>query len=174
MKIAIIDLLGLCYDGNTLKNRGLGGSESAVILMSRELAKLGHEVTVFNNCIDSQASPGFYDGVEYIDHSSSPDNVIYDIVISSRTVKPFFSNSQYAWITTNAKKKILWMHDTFCEGDEFLETLLMQGYIDEVFTLSDFHSWYVTSCDHGNKRNFEVLKHKFFQTRNGAVTHIKE
>ncbi|NDB80998.1 glycosyltransferase family 1 protein, partial [archaeon] len=41
MRIAIFDQLGLCYDGTTLEKRGLGGSESAVILMSRELAKLG-------------------------------------------------------------------------------------------------------------------------------------
>ena len=33
MRIAIIDLLGLTYDGNTLSKRGLGGSESAVILI---------------------------------------------------------------------------------------------------------------------------------------------
>ena len=174
MKIAIIDLLGLTYDGNTLKERGLGGSESAVILMSSELAKLGHEVTVYNNCEDSKASPGTYDGVEYIDHSTASGKTVYDIVISSRSVAPFFANNQYVEMTLGAKKTILWMHDTFCEGDEHLEAMLMQGYIDEVFTLSDFHSWYVTSCDHGNKRNFEVLKHKFWQTRNGAVQHIED
>ena len=177
MKIAIIDLLGLTYDGNTLKKRGLGGSESAVILMSAELSKLGHTITVYNNCIDSKAKPGIYDGVQYVDHSDfSDDETIHthDIVISSRTVKPFLAGNQYAKMVSRASKTVLWMHDTFCEGDHLLEQLLMQGHIDEVFTLSDFHSWYVTSCDHGNKRNFEVLKHKFFQTRNGAVQHIKE
>lgn len=176
MKIAIIDLLGLTYDGNTLKERGLGGSESAVILMSAELAKLGYSVTVYNNCIDSKAKPGEYDGVQYVDHSQFQDDEsvhTHDIVISSRTVKPFFSNNQYAKMISRAKKTILWMHDTFCEGDQFVEAMLMQDQIDEVFTLSDFHSWYVTSCDHGNRRNFEVLKHRFFQTRNGAVQHIK-
>ena len=177
MKIAIIDLLGLTYDGNTLKERGLGGSESAVILMSAELSKLGHTITVYNNCIDSKAKPGLYDGVQYVDHSkfSDDENVhTHDIVISSRTVKPFLAGNQYAKMVSRANKTILWMHDTFCDGDHLLERLLMSGEIDEVFTLSDFHSWYVTSCDHGNKRNFEVLKHKFFQTRNGAVQHIKE
>jgi len=81
-------------------------------------------------------------------------------------------SNQYVNITSAARKTILWMHDTFCEGDEHLEAMIALGHIDEVFTLSDFHSWYVTSCDHGNRRNFEMLKHKFFQTRNGAVKHI--
>ena len=72
MKIAIVDILGLCYDGDTLHKQGLGGSESAVILMSRELVKLGFEVTVFNNCLDStNSSPGIYDGVRYIDNVDS-------------------------------------------------------------------------------------------------------
>jgi hypothetical protein len=37
--IAIIDVIGLPYDGDTLKKRGLGGSESALILLAKELAK---------------------------------------------------------------------------------------------------------------------------------------
>jgi len=177
MKIAIIDLLGLTYDGNTLKGRGLGGSESAVILMSAELAKLGHSITVYNNCIDSKAAPGLYNGVQYVDHSKFTDDEsvhTHDIVISSRSVNPFLARNQYSKMVSRANKTVIWMHDTFCEGDQTLEQLLMSGEIDEVFTLSDFHSWYVTSCDHGNKRNFEVLKHKFFQTRNGAVRHIED
>lgn len=40
MKICIIDKIGLCYNGNTLEKQGLGGSESAVIYISQELANL--------------------------------------------------------------------------------------------------------------------------------------
>ena len=174
MKIAFIDLLGLTYDGDTLNKRGLGGSESAVILLSKELSLLGYDVTVYNNCIDSEATPGVYNGVTYIDHSSGPQDTQYDIVVCSRSVMPIFSNNQYAKICHDAKKTILWMHDTFCEGDQHIESMLLNGYIDEVFTLSDFHSWYFTTADHGSKRNFEVLKHKFWQTRNGAVRHIND
>ena len=173
MKISIIDTLGLTYDGETLKKRGLGGSETAVILMSQELVKLGYDVTVYNNCIDTKASPGTYNGVKYIDHTQAKNPEPCDIFISSRSVAPFWQNHQYNKIAMGAKWKVLWMHDTFCDGDQYLESMVMQGVINEVFTLSDFHSWYVTSCDHGNRRNFEVLKHKFFQTRNGAVKHIQ-
>ena len=174
MKIAIIDLLGLTYDGSTLTKRGLGGSESAVILMSKELSKIGFDVTVYNNCIDSQATPGMHDRVNYIDHTQSNPEDIHDLVISSRSVYPFFANNKYTKMCAAAKHKVLWMHDTFCQGDEHLEAMVTNGFIDEVFTLSDFHSTYVTNCDHGGKRNFEVLKHKFFQTRNGAVKYIDE
>lgn len=175
IKIAIIDLLGLAYDGNTLNKRGLGGSESAVILMSKELADIGFNVTVFNNCIDSQASwPGKFNKVKFVDHTQSDTSEIFDIVISSRSVYPFFANNQYGEMCANATHKVVWMHDTFCEGDHHIEDMINQGIIDELFTLSDFHSTYVLNCDHGGKRNFEVLKHKVFQTRNGAVKYINE
>ena len=175
MKIAIIDVMKVTYDGSTIKDRGLGGSESAIVLMSKELAALGYDVTVFNNCIDSLAKPGVYDGVKYIDNSEAPlySNEEYDIAISSRSVYPFFGNSNHKFIH-KAKKRILWMHDTFCEGDEHIEAMLNGNYIDEIFTLSDFHTTYVANCDHGSKRNFEVLKNRIFMTRNGAVRWIDE
>lgn len=174
MKLAIIDTLGLTYDGNTLLSRGLGGSESAVILLSKELVKQGFEVTVFNSCIDAKALPGVYDGVTYVDHSQAHlySNEVFDVVICSRSVAPFWGNNMYAPMVYKAKKRVLWMHDTFCEGDQDIEAMLLGGYIDEIFTLSDFHTIYVGTCAHGNKRMFESFKHKVWQTRNGAVKHL--
>lgn len=173
MKIAIIDLLGLTYDGNTLNNRGLGGSESAVILMSRELVKLGYSVTVYCSCIDSEASPGTYDGVRYVDHSQLDSSERYDIVIASRTIKPFRAGNPYAPLVMAAPYRVLWMHDTFTDGDQDLEAMVVGGFIHRIFTLSDFHTIYASNCDHGARRNFEMLKPRIFQTRNGAVKHIE-
>jgi len=170
MKIAFIDTLGLHYDGDTLTKRGLGGSESAVILLSRELAKLGFEVTVYNRSVGEDCSPGVYDGVKYIDHSMPIENVQYDVCVLSRSVSPLLAGNRYAQTVLNSKYRVLWMHDTFCEGDEHIENMLNGEFLHEIFTLSDFHSEYVTTAEyHGPRRNFEVLKHKFWQTRNGAV-----
>lgn len=175
MKIAIIDKLGLCYDGDTLKKQGLGGSESAVIYVSKELAALGFEVTVFNNCIDaSHSKPGVYDNVRYIDNTQAKNhNENYDIVISSRSIVPF-TNNDYPFLHQAECKRILWLHDTFIEGDQIMEQLVIEGKIDHIFTLSDWHTTYILNSTHGPKRNFEVLKKKVFQTRNGAVCHIPE
>jgi FkbM family methyltransferase len=175
MKICIVDKLGLCYDGNTLEKHGLGGSESAVILISKELSKIGFDVTVVNNCDDSSYSAsGIYNNVRYIDNKNAPTHTdIYDIVIVSRSVYPFLENSHYPFIPT-AKKRILWLHDTFVQGDEGVEELVLRGVIHHIFTLSDFHTNYILNANHGNRRNFEVLKKYIFQTRNGAVTYIPE
>ena len=187
ISIAIIDIIGLTYDGDTLNQRGLGGSESAVILLAKELAKKNFKVTVFNNCIDKESKEGIFDNVQYIDHTilDYKNDFSFDVVISSRTVIPFlpphlygqfagFKPQRYAKIKSNAKLKAMWMHDTFSKGDHLLEDMLVYGDMDEIFTLSDFQTAYVTNCDHGRKRNFEVLKKKVFMTRNGIVTYKDE
>lgn len=185
-KVAIIDIMGLMYDPTTLQKYGLGGSESAVIYMADELHKRGFDVTVFNNCIDSRAKPGIYDGVEYVDLSAlhKPNNYTCDIMVVSRTIVPYLPQqywqvfnypvSVFQQLKNTAKHKVLWLHDTFCSGDHLVEELLVNGHIDEIFTLSDFHTSYITNCDHGARRNFEVLKNKVFMTRNGAKKYIPE
>lgn len=175
MKLAIIDKIGLAYDGNTLEKQGLGGSESAVILIAKELTKLGISVTVFNNCLDSSASSeGVYAGVRYVDNRNAKNiREEFDIVVVSRTVDPFLTGDKYPFLL-KAKERILWLHDTFIEGDPIMEDLVVSGVITHVFTLSDWHTSYILTADHGKKRNYEVLKKSIFQTRNGAVCHIPE
>ncbi len=185
MKIAIIDIIGIPYDGTTVDKQGLGGSESAVTLMSRELAEIGFTVTIFNNCGIDHAQPGVYDGVTYCPLTDLAYDHEFDIVISSRTVIPFtdpkdypalndmrampFQNiNLYDRVISKAKIRALWMHDTFCLGDNLIEELATSNRITDIFVLSDFHLTYVANCHHGRRRNFEVLKNKFFITRNGA------
>ena len=165
MRIAFIDTLGSPYDGSTLSKRGLGGSESAVIRMSEELAKLGFDVTVYNDCTSDDAAAGRYNDVLYapIEDIISYTK-IYDVLIVSRSVKPIANG----WAPVmSAKHVCLWMHDTFCEGDDQIEYLINTGQLNEIFTLSDWHTGYVSHCDHGFRRNYDVLKNHIFMTRNG-------
>jgi glycosyltransferase involved in cell wall biosynthesis len=167
MRIAFIDPLGLTYDGSTLSKRGLGGSESAIIRMAQELQKIGFEVTVYNDCMSDDSVPGTYDGVQYAHLQAAygiAPYVPYDIVISSRSVIPYIEDWK---IFYGAKHKVLWLHDTFCEGDDQIEYLINIGKLNEIFTLSDWHTGYVTHCDHGYRRNYDILKNHIFMTRNG-------
>ena len=191
MKIAIIDIIGLPYDGTTVFKHGLGGSESAVTFMAKSLAQLNFSVTVFNNCNIDDSYAGVYDNVTYRPLSDLAAEYHFDIVISSRTIIPFVDpqnynllndNRAYAMqqynlyqrIVANASMRVLWMHDTFCLGDNLIEELAVSNRITDIFTLSDFHLTYVSNCHHGRRRNFEVLKPKMFITRNGANCYIPE
>lgn len=185
VNIAIIDIIGIPYDGTTVFKQGLGGSESAVTLIARELVQLGFDVTVFNNCEIDHAQPGIYDAVKYRPLRYLSGDHDFDIVISSRTVIPFtdpkdyhrlndarampFKDMElYDRILSRAKMRILWMHDTFCLGDNLIEELAVKNRITDIFTLSDWHLTYIANCHHGRRRNFEVLKSRLFVTRNGV------
>lgn len=170
ISIAFIDVIGLTYDGNTVYQQGLGGSESAVIFMAEELANLGFDVTVYNNA----ASEGIFKNVKYIslNRLNEPNDYTCDIFIGSRTIVPFQPEPRFIKLQKSAKLKILWMHDTFCGGDNLVEPFVINGLIDEIFTLSDFHTTYIANCDHGGKRNYEVLKNKIWMTRNGIRRYI--
>ena len=188
VRVAIVDIVGMAYDGDTLNRKGMGGSESAVILVSQELAKIGFSVTVFNACNEDDNKPGVYNGVTYRPlHEIGQDNDNYDVVISSRVVTPFitpqwygypqttnrkFHYEQFASMQKNAKLKVFWMHDTFCWGDDILEDLVTNGQIDEIWTLSDFHSFYVMNAAHPRLRNYEVLRDHMWTTRNGIVKYF--
>lgn len=181
MKLAIIDLQGLPYDARTIHHRGLGGSESAVIYMSAQLQKLGWQVTVFCNCEQGDdTAPGVYDGVTYLPIENLRHHACdFDVVVSSRTVEPWVpvhmrqeftrrDMTVFDRLHTVKCHRVLWMHDTFCYGDHVLEHLVVNSFIHEVFTLSDWHLNYILNCEHGPRRNYEVLKNRTFLTRNGV------
>lgn len=185
--LAIIDIVGMTYDGDSLNRKGLGGSESAVILVSRELAKIGFDVTVFSACDEDDSNPGIYDNVTYRPLKDiAEDQTIYDVVISSRCVTPFVPEYRFDYPQTTNRKfsysdfdnirksklKVFWMHDTFCWGDDILEDLVVNNAIDEIWNLSDFHAMYTMNCSHPNLRNFEVLRRKMWTTRNGIVKYF--
>src|SRR6266852_4447260 len=53
---------GMAFQGDTLERQSLGGAETAGLYMARELAALGHKVTVFSEC----EAPGLWDDVRYV------------------------------------------------------------------------------------------------------------
>src|ERR1035437_10081171 len=127
ISIAFIDSLGLPYSAETLTRRGLGGSESSVILLSRGLSKIGFEVTVFCRCDEDGEPAGLFDNVTYIPLSKIADCHQYDIVVSSRAAIPFI-NPKYQKIMKDAKYKVLYCHDTFVQGsDHQIEKMLVDG-----------------------------------------------
>jgi len=170
MKIVILDTIGIPYNGNTLTERGLGGSEAAVILITAELVKIGFDVTVYCNC----TTPGVYNNVIYKDISTvNTHNDNIDVLISSRSIEPYISTHIYN-IVNLASYKVLWLHDTFIEHDDILQNVLADNIFDEIFTLSDWHSTYISTAPHTTFRHPEFIKNKLFHTRNGVVNYINE
>ncbi|MBU4348336.1 hypothetical protein KJ671_02460 [Patescibacteria group bacterium] len=107
-------------------SRGIGGSQTAVIYLSRFWAKMGHKVTVFNN-LNTQEKE--YDGVQYYHFSKFNPSEPVDILIVWRDLD-ILSQS------LNARTIYLDLHDVPILK-EFTETRINK--INKIFIKSNYH-----------------------------------
>jgi len=143
------------YDGNTPENYPLGGPHSALVYLTRELAALGHDVHVYNNCDSS----GLFHGVHYHKFKEivNANNFLYaDAFIALRN-PTFFSS----WL--NAEVRILWAQDTFDQPHlQILESQEdIRQNIDYIFCVSRWQAW--TFLNH-----LHWPTEKMFVTRNAV------
>jgi glycosyltransferase involved in cell wall biosynthesis len=116
------------FEGDSVERGALGGSETAFVEVTRAMARLGCEVTAFNNC----AAPALHRGVEYHPFKSSLPTLAkrrFDVMVVSR----FFG---FFNLPIKAQLKVLWNHDTL-ESAGALRNI--QDEIDLFFVLSRFH-----------------------------------
>lgn len=106
--------------------KGIGGSEEAVIYLSRELTKLGWRVTVY---ADPQQDKGFHDGVGYRPYYEFNQKDNFNILIFWRNIGVFDN----IW---KSKRTYLWCHDVL-NPQEFTSKRL--DGIERIMVLSKFH-----------------------------------
>lgn len=88
------------WDPSYVNTQGLGGSEEAVVYLSKELLKLGWVVDVYNNC----PAPGNFEGVEYKQFWTHDCETPCDIFIAWR-------NSEYVTLAPKESRVFVWLHD---------------------------------------------------------------
>lgn len=122
------------WDGNSVKNGGIGGSETAVIEISKEMAKRGKEVTVFNRC-DAPAGGVVIDGVRYMNFWEFNKLDSFNTLI-------YWRAPQFVDYDVKAKTTIVDMHDT---SNDALFTPERLEKIDHVFVKTDYHKSFYPS-----------------------------
>jgi len=95
------------WDPNVAMEKGVGGSEEAVINLSKELAKKGWNVTVYNNC----GHGGVFDGVIYKPFWSYNYRDKQDVTIFWRHPKPV------DYVGDWAGKIFIDLHDVVPQGE---------------------------------------------------------
>jgi glycosyltransferase involved in cell wall biosynthesis len=149
---------GSDFNGNTIDQKGLGGSESALLYIARELARRGHMVSVFCTC----SQPGNYQGVEY---RHSDGFLPYcnahpqDVGVFSRLYEPL--------VQANSKIKILWLHDV--AGSKYYTAALpeLDRYVQRYFVISAWQR-------QGFIDTFRFDASRFYLTRNGVDLELFE
>lgn len=114
------------WDGDSDTKKGIGGSEGMCIQLSRELAKLGNKVFVYNQCGNSHQK--IFDGVTYLDYRTWDSKQKSDIFVSLR--RPDVFNA-----LIRSTKQYLWLHDT----DYGKQSLTSMYAPNKVIVLSDYH-----------------------------------
>jgi len=171
MKILISAQMTSHFTGSTVNERPLGGSESALFYLTREMAARGHQIYLFNNCFTP--NEGNYDGVEYRQFTNSPDLVKFskeqdlDIFVSFRDLRELL----YPY---KARARIWWGHDDLSSlwnyqdirrpaglGLMRLIGWLIRNRADKFFVVS---KWMSEIC----QKYMHIPKERLFVARNGV------
>lgn len=149
---------GMAFNGDTIKSASLGGSETAAYYVARELAALGHRVTLFTN----SQNEGVVDGVTYCfagqPTEASPlgdrfdyyaQNTPHDVLIAQRHPAAF--RKVYA-----AKLTYWWVHDlALYRMKDVVQHQLWN--VTKTLCVSEYHKEQVHSVYGINKDSIEVL-----------------
>jgi len=111
----------------SLNEGGTGGSEEAVIRLSKQLTKLGWQVTVYGM---PGERAGVYDGVDWRQYWEMNAADTFDVLISWRAAHFF----DYKF---KARKRYLWLHD-IVPKDEFTPERIRN--FDRAIFVSQYHA----------------------------------
>lgn len=106
--------------------KGIGGSEEAIIRISRELVEQGYSVTIFGTPGEEAGLDGQVDYRHYWEFNSKDQ---FDIFISWRSPEQFDQKF-------NARKSYLWLHDVM-DKEEFIDERIAN--IDRIIFVSQYH-----------------------------------
>ncbi len=85
MKICFLDNSLISYTYNDLNSKNIRGGENAIIHLSNELSKLGINVDVYNNCIDTN----IINNVKWSNISQVNKNLVYDVAFTNNDIGLF-------------------------------------------------------------------------------------
>lgn len=108
MRIWFLARQSLPFSPLTYARQALGGSETALFLVARGLAALGHEVVVLNHC---GAEAGVYDGVRYLDLAG--DRTRWQAMTRTHAADVLVLFRRMLDVTTRipSRARVFWAHD---------------------------------------------------------------
>jgi glycosyltransferase involved in cell wall biosynthesis len=128
--------------------RGLGGTESTLVLLTKALAKLGHDVEVYNCCFKD----GIYDGVRWQSIWKFNQEKRFDAIISLRLLETF---KEYKF---NSSIKAVWIHDESLEGSGQMDT---NGDVNMWISVSQTQKDFIEKKESIKSENWFVTRNAF-------------
>lgn len=119
--------------------RGVGAAELMLIDLASELARQGHDVSVYNSCPDENE----FDGVKYFDVDRFDVNKEYQVFVLHRNPTPILESIK-------AQVKLFQSTDQQTSGDYKTQ---IYPFVDAVTAISPYHKWYFV-----NRYQFDPAK----------------
>lgn len=116
------------WNGQTIQETGMGGSETMEWELARRLARMGHRVRLFGHCTPTME--GLFDGVEFLDQGRYR-NLDCDVLIASR--RPDAVDDSH---NVHAKVRLLHIHDVHV-GEGLTHERAYR--LDGILALSQWH-----------------------------------
>lgn len=131
MKIVFFPVDCCPFEGNTLSERPLGGTETAVIHLSKALQALGHEVFVVTSVEDPADAEGF---PRYITAKQANALGLIDVLVVVRGLKGVF-------LPFNVKKRFFWTGDSWDNPHTYgIGDLRYIRHLDGLLAVSNWHA----------------------------------
>jgi glycosyltransferase involved in cell wall biosynthesis len=148
LKIAFVYSKRFSFYPPDYGGKGLGGTESTLVLLARALARRGHSVTVFNCCF----MPGVYDGVIWKQLWELNPQEEFDAVISLRLLE-VFQNDVF-----KAPLRAVWIHDEALEGASELDE---KGIVNMWISVSETQKGFIERKEKINQKNWFVTRNAY-------------
>lgn len=131
------------FNDSSYEEEGVGGAEASLILLTRQLAKLGYIVDVYN---DTQVE-GNFSGVNWNNIANFDYDDYSDIFI-------LFRNSMVGLENVYAGEKWFWSCDQMTTNDWDQEII---PYVTKVIAISDYHRKYLITHTMFDPKIIEVI-----------------
>jgi len=161
----------LSYNPNTMKNGGVGGTQTIIINVAKELAKRNHDVTVYIKC----NFPDIYDGVKYYQYYDyKPSNE--DVLIGFESLpKEYNAKKIFNWSTRIAIDDVIkypdinklivlsnWQRDRYASElpkDLVEKMVVIEPGVSKKFFQPDIKKWHksITYMGHPFKGGMKAL-----------------
>lgn len=157
LKIAFVSPKRYSFYPPDYENRGLGGTESTLVLLTKALAKRGHNISVYNCCY----KPGVYDNVDW-----KPlwllDDTRFDVVISLRLLETFTGT-----FPINSKVRGVWIHDDSLQGSTKLDK---DGSVNLWIAVSETQKSFIEKNEEISTNNWYVSRNAYDQDLYNSIS----
>jgi protein O-GlcNAc transferase len=137
MRIGFIDFISWDYTAETVRKSPLGGSQSALLYVARELVALKHDIVLINRT----TTPGMIDGIQHVHHDDNVSQVVTPLKLDALIAVQLADHGKRLKAALgNQGKLVMWLTDNAYTraARALLDPAQLQSY-DSLVCVSNWH-----------------------------------